>query len=462
MVLLDPQFARSYVLRVFNHAQVYLFLGAAITTIGLLSAFFSLLQRRFDPLLLWLALFAVLYGVRLGLRYQLLWELQPRPEALQRIVVALLFLVPIPAFFFFRTLDLLGRGGRILSNIVWPVSLGLALATLLLGPQHMVHVINNAFINTAFLVAVLLIIRTARSSPDTTLLRGGLFLFIACTIFDNITALVGHYYNVSPFSFVILLTALGVVAGRKTLFSEQQLTVLHSELEIARQIQTSILPLSFPESKSFRVAARYLSMTAVAGDFYDFLLTNDFEVGLLIADVSGHGIPAALIGSMVKMAATSQRAKADNPSDLLNGMNIALLGNTQRQFVTAAYVYLNASLKELRYSAAAHPPMLLLRNGEVKEFAENGLMLALFASATYATVTQPIQPGDRLVLYTDGLIEAMNIHQEEFGSVRLNALVRDTGNRPLSEAADHIVSTVQRWSVAQTDDLTVLLCDYRI
>ena len=99
MVLLDPQFARSYVLRVFNHAQVYLFLGAAITTIGLLSAFFSLLQRRFDPLLLWLALFAVLYGVRLGLRYQLLWELQPRPEALQRIVVALLFLVPIPAFF---------------------------------------------------------------------------------------------------------------------------------------------------------------------------------------------------------------------------------------------------------------------------------------------------------------------------------------------------------------------------
>jgi sigma-B regulation protein RsbU (phosphoserine phosphatase) len=107
----DPQFARSEVLRVFNHAQIYLFLGAAITTVGLLAGSFSVLRRRFDPLLLWFALFAVLYGVRLGMNYQLLWALGLRPQVFQRVEIAVGFLVPIPAFFFFRTLNLLDAQG---------------------------------------------------------------------------------------------------------------------------------------------------------------------------------------------------------------------------------------------------------------------------------------------------------------------------------------------------------------
>jgi sigma-B regulation protein RsbU (phosphoserine phosphatase) len=201
-------------------------------------------------------------------------------------------------------------------------------------------------------------------------------------------------------------------------------------------------------------------MTSVAGDFYDFLLTNDHEAGLLIADVSGHGIPAALIASMVKVAAATQRAEAGRPSELLSGINNVLCGNTQSQFVTAGYVYLNASLKELRYSAAAHPPMLLLRNGEVTEITENGLMLAAFDFADYTTRTHPIEPGDRLVLYTDGLLEAENLHGEQFGPGRLHARIRETANLSGSEAADQIISSVQGWSSTQNDDLTILLCDY--
>jgi len=115
----DPQFAGSDVLRVFNHAQIYLFLGSAITTAGLLAAAFLLLRRRFDALLLWFALFAILYGVRLEMNYQLLWALGLRPVAFQRVVIAIGFLIPIPAFFFLRELNLLGRVGRILATIVW-------------------------------------------------------------------------------------------------------------------------------------------------------------------------------------------------------------------------------------------------------------------------------------------------------------------------------------------------------
>jgi len=162
----------------------------------------------------------------------------------------------------------------------------------------------------------------------------------------------------------------------------------------------------------------------------------------------------------VKLAATTRRSDADDPSSLLVGMNAILLGNTQSQFVTAAYVYLDASRERLRYSAAAHPPMLLLRDGEVTEITENGLMLAAFDFATYTTVTQAIRPGDRFVLYTDGMLEATNSQEEEFGPDRLHALVRESARLNLAEAADHIISSVRRWSAAQGDDLTLLLCDY--
>lgn len=456
----DPQFARSDVLRVFVHAQIYLFLGAAFITVGIVSAFFTLLRRRFDSLLFWFALFAVLYGARLAMNYQLLWALGLRPPGFQRIVIAVGFLIPIPALFFFRALNLIGRAGQIASTMVWPVVSCLALATLVIGVREELRLINNVIVVIALVIVVIALVRHGPGTRDITLIRRGLFLFIACAVYDNVTMFIGRYHNIEPFSFVILLACLGIVAARRTVANEQQLIVIQRELEIAQRIQLSLLPGSFPASRSFHVTARYLPMTSVAGDFYDFLVTGDYEAGLLVADVSGHGVPAALIASMVKLAAATQRHNVDRPSEFLLGMNQVLYGSTQNQFVTAGYVYLNASTRELRYSAAAHPPMLLLRNGGVTEIEENGLMLAAFNFATYTTLTHLIEPGDRLVLYTDGLLEAASIHEEEFGADRLHAVIRDTANLPQTEAADHIISSIQHWSAIQNDDLTILICDY--
>ena len=460
MIVPDPQFPRSVFLGAFNQSQVFLLLGAAITTVGLLAGGFSLLRRRLDPLLLWFAAFAGLYGAHMVVEYQPLWSLGVQAPVLSRIGLAIGFLVPIPAFFFFEALNLLGKLGRILRNAVWPIAVSLALVTLVLGYKKFVDEVNSFLVIAALLVLVAALLRVRHGDRDVAIIRWGVLFFCACALYNNIVRVFPHYYNIEPFSFMVLLACLGMVAGRRALAQEQQLSNIRKELEIARSIQVSILPSDFPTSSSFRVAARYLPMTSVAGDFYDFLLADDKQAGILIADVSGHGVPAALIASMVKLAATAQIANATSPSDLLNGINATLLGNTQKQFVTAAYVYLDAAKRELQYSAAAHPAMLLLRNGEVIRVTENGLMLAAFSFATYTTVSRPLISGDRLLLYTDGVLEATNSHDEEFGEERLGTLLQATANLTPTETADRIIATVQQWSVSQGDDLTVLVCDY--
>jgi len=237
-------------------------------------------------------------------------------------------------------------------------------------------------------------------------IRRGLLVFVAFALATNIAAVFGHSLYVEPIGFAFFLGTLGYVAAQRSLHRDRQLDAIQQELEVARRIQSAILPSAFPESAHFKVAACYAPMTAVAGDFYDFLLIDNDQAGILIADVSGHGVPAALIASMVKLAATSQRAFAADPAALLSGMNTALFGNTQNQFVTAAYVHLNASSARLRYSAAAHSADAIGTRRQVTTVVENGLMLAAFSSATYSTVEHALKPGDRLVLYTDGVTEA--------------------------------------------------------
>jgi sigma-B regulation protein RsbU (phosphoserine phosphatase) len=170
-------------------------------------------------------------------------------------------------------------------------------------------------------------------------------------LWDNTGGAIFAMDRLKPFGFLIFLAALGYVVAKRNLDSDAQLMAVQKELEVAEQIQRSILPNAFPKSADFRVAARYVR--TVAGDFYDFLPTSDREAGLLIADVSGHGVPAALIASMVKLAAASQKENAADPAAFLAGMNSVLCGNTQSQFVTAAYSI--STPRRLKYA------MLLLR-----------------------------------------------------------------------------------------------------
>jgi serine phosphatase RsbU (regulator of sigma subunit) len=244
----------------------------------------------------------------------------------------------------------------------------------------------------------------------------------------------------------------------------KQLLDINAELEMARQIQLSILPHTLPNLEGLDIAARYLPMTSVAGDFYDFIAIDDKHLGILIADVSGHGLPSALIASMLQVALTAQGANATEPAKVLSGLNHALCGKFTYNFVTAAYVYLDLKDNFVRYAGAGHPPLLLSRSssGKAATVLENGLVLGMFPEATYKALELPLEPGDRIVLCTDGILEAPNRVQEEYGTDRLMRFMENNASLRADQFADAFLHELSLWSQpspehGQQDDITLVV-----
>src|SRR5215831_9263324 len=338
MLVLDAQFTAAEVLRAFHHDEPFLFLGAAFNTVTIILIGLCIIRRKADGMLLSLAWFAHLYGIRLWMNSELLHLSVQPSEFFHRLSAAVDYLVPVPAFIFFHFAGFLGKMGKIITPIFVVLFLCLSGAAMLFGTHAAFRVINNGVIAIALIAVALRWFRRMVRDRDSRVIGVGLLCFVLPSISDNLY----RPSHIEPYGFAVLLACLGYVAARRTLQRDREYSEIQQELELARRIQLSILPVSFPESRSFRVAAKYVPMTSVAGDLYDFLVADDKQAGLLIADVSGHGVPAALIASMVKMAATAQREHAAEPAILLEGMNAALCGNTQGQYVTAAYVYLDA------------------------------------------------------------------------------------------------------------------------
>ncbi len=247
----------------------------------------------------------------------------------------------------------------------------------------------------------------------------------------------------------------------------RQLVEINTELEMARQIQLSILPSSTPKIAGLDIVARYIPMTSVAGDFYDFIVVDEKHLGILIADVSGHGLPEALIASMLQVALTAQGRHVSEPGKVLAGLNQALCGKFQHNFVTAAYVYVDLEENTLKYGGAGHPPLLLWRKstGSSSQLLENGLVMGQFEEATYDSLQVPIEPGDRFFLYTDGILETCNPAQEEFGTERFMAFMETNNKLPAGPFADALLLELARWleqppGEGHKDDISLLAVDF--
>jgi sigma-B regulation protein RsbU (phosphoserine phosphatase) len=451
-----------------------LILGSIIAAIGLAAVVVQLSRwQSGERVLLWFGLFAGPYGLRLlanTIPFQMAFgEPQSFWPYLNKLVE---FATMVPALLLFQ--DFYGKGWR--SSVRWLIGVYVVFATIGFATiviQRRPDLLPAAGIGTVFLLPAILLLGSLMGykSPqvqDQGILFLGLFALFLTFAHDRIASarLFGWHADTEPYGLFVLICCLGYVATRRVLANETLLTSLAEEMRAATRIQSSILPRTNPEIGSFQLAVRYAPMTAVAGDFYDFLVIRPGCLGIVVADVTGHGVPAALVASMVKVAVASQMGMGAQPGKVIAGLNSTLCHQAQDQYATAVYLVLDQARRMGCYSAAGHPPLILWRgaNRTLLELKESGLLLGVRPSEEYAQTEFSLETGDRLLLYTDGLVEAVNARGEPFGEARLGDFITTHQDVPAEQFAQRLLDEVLGWpengSVrAQADDITVVVID---
>jgi phosphoserine phosphatase RsbU/P len=463
------QITRADVSRMLRDDALKLGLGLLLVAVGAAAAAVYLRRLRgSEPLLPWFGAFAFLYGLRLLARtstFPLLFDLPPR--FWDHLAAVITYVIPVPAMLILRAA--FPRWRRPLgwaAAAVGAFAAGAVAADLMLQRPYSARLPNNVLAITFLVVSLGLLFRPGLSpGRDLRTLRLGLASQAATAIVDNLRGLdllSWPRFEMEPLGFTVLIACLGAIAGRRALDNAQRLLALDKELSIARRIQTSILPGTMPAVAGLAVAARYQPAAAVAGDFYDFLELGPGRLGVLVADVSGHGVPAALIASMVKVAIAAQRAQGEHPAAVLVGMNETLGGRLGGQYVTAAYVFLDRERGLMRYGAAGHPPLLRWRSGAPgpEAIEENGLPLGLLGLGGYTEREEPLRPGDRFLLYTDGLVEASTADDRAFGVEGVAAAMAAGAAGSTDALAARVVEASLAWAGHHAaDDVTLVLVD---
>jgi serine phosphatase RsbU (regulator of sigma subunit) len=331
---------------------------------------------------------------------------------------------------------------------------------------------NNFF---AILIIIVIFVNMYRPGLKMTqelkVLRIGTLILGALALHANLIGLnifrlpLGR--NIEPLGFLALIGCLGIIVIRRFFDNEKELATSARELETAKQIQSFILPQKTVDMRGIHLVAHYVPMASVAGDFYDFVRVDEKRLGILVADVSGHGVPASLISAMVKIAFASQLPHADDPARVLAGINQILCGKLESDFVTAGYLYLDTENQNATYTGAGHPPLYLWRESEEKifEYREKAVVLGQFEEAQYQNIDLELKSGDRFLLYTDGIIEASNAGGDFFGWNRFKEFISSHANLPAGKFADKLIRRVFEWSGKRSEetldnDLTLVIADF--
>ncbi len=452
--------------------------AVAILSIALAAiALFFFRRRTRDLTLIYFGLFCVLYAVRLlafRSSFRSLFDESRVFWSYVDWVITCTIILPLSLFLYQLADEHLRNFFRWLlaAQTVFAI-FGILAAALGVSLAKLFFANNFVVLGTLAATALFLVANKWRPGPRQRLSHefrvfiAGFLVWMLFVVHANLLGLkilTGH--NVEFLGFLVFVASLGYVSAYRTFALEERFLTINKELEIARRIQSSILPQSVPTLTGLEIAARYAPMSAVAGDFYDFLGVDEKRVGILVADVTGHGVPAALIASMLKFAFAGQVAHAHDPARVLTGLNRSLCGKFEEHFVTAAYLFVDLEKSLLRYSAAGHPPLMLASRaaGKVREIEENGVMLGMFPQAAYSSVEIRVGPGDRCLLYTDGVFEAKNAAQEEFGKSRCKEFLETQRGIPAARFANALLDSIASFSGhnsgrAQEDDITLLVLD---
>jgi phosphoserine phosphatase RsbU/P len=267
-------------------------------------------------------------------------------------------------------------------------------------------------------------------------------------------------YSEDDLQVLMMLASQVAIIIEKVMLHEQLIEKqrLEGQLEVARQVQLELLPPRDPQLPGYDISAYNYSTEEVSGDYYDWVRIYEDQIGLVIADVSGKGVPAALLMAFLRASLRAATHIGYSPHISMAKVNYLLWESIERnQFVTAFYGILDATNRSLSYSNAGHNPALLLdTNGDIRFLERGGLPLGMFKETRYHEYYLTLEAGQLLLLYTDGATEAMNARGEEFGRDRLARAVKTSAHLSAKELVTTLHDTVMDWTDGQgpSDDAT--------
>lgn len=438
-------------------------LASALTTIGLgLLAFAALsgLRQRRDLLLA--GLFSLFYAVRMALNNPL-GSGAADPAVLPYLRSALEYLVPLVGSALFA--DYFGQAHRRLNRLVFGATALLALVAI---PYELIQrrpfagkPVLDGLVIVFLLVFVWNLVQHRSGEGGVRLLRIGSAVLCGFVMNEHLHLIhLPWRLSSEPVGFAIFIGLLVIELMRRAIGDQGRLAVVQSELGMARLIQQSTIPEHPPRISGLEIEARYLPASEVGGDFYDFIVPGPDRLALFLADVSGHGVPAALVASMLKIALAAQ-SHLDDPEGVLTQLNELFCGRLKRQFFTAAFALVDLRQSTITIASGGHPPLLWLgaTATEVIEADARGFVVGRMRGATFTPATLPFGAGDLAVLFTDGISEARNAAGEVWGDERLHRCIEQ--HRELSAAAmsQAILDEVGRWrgAIPADDDMTLIV-----
>ncbi len=448
-------------------------LGGVFLFIGFSACLVAALRRsRESRILVWFGLFIGLFGARMLAQVTTVLQLAPHSSWPGVVNIAVNYVLVIPSTLFWAELST----GLMQRVFVWLSYVATGIAALGLA-WFLITGSPYTFMRISSLLAILLVI-----ALGFLLLVPGFakrhFVFHswALRIVLPAVALIALCVNVmyffgfppapfiEPATFAVWIFAVGYEAAKHTFENERRLLSIQSELETARQIQASILPEQIPTVAGLRIAATYKPMSSVAGDFYQFLPSDRGRIGILVADVTGHGVPAALIASMIKVAMQSAADFAPFPDKVLRRLNDILTPELKGRLTSAGYLWIDTENHLGRYAGAGHPPLLqwCAESSALQRIETNGLLFGVKLGLEYPVQCLHFNSGDRFLLYTDGLTEPENAAGEAFGDRQLERVVEYDRMLPACDLSQALLDSLQAWqpaSAAQQDDITLVALD---
>ena len=270
-------------------------------------------------------------------------------------------------------------------------------------------------------------------------------------------------YSKDDLEVLMMLSSQVAIIIEKVMLHEQLIEKqrLETQLEVARQVQLQLLPPRDPQLEGFDISAYNFPTEEVSGDYYDWTRIYDDQIGIVVADVSGKGVPAALLMAFLRASLRAASHIGYAPHISMSKVNYLLWESIERnQFVTAFYGNLDATNRTLAYSNAGHnPPLLMDVDGNARFEERGGVPLGMFRDSRYYEYFATIDPGEVFVLYTDGVTEAENPAGEEYGGERLINAVRLSRHLSAREMIDFIQRDVLDWTDGRgaTDDVTFFI-----